>query len=455
MKKLEKLSLKTRICLLLVAVSLIVIFFYGAIHILKNTSYTSKNIYVVQYESSGGTIVGNEQVKDGNKIIVPENPSKNGFTFIGWYLGDKKYDFDSKIDSDIILTAKWEKEEGTELAIISFNSNGGNNVSDIEVAKGDIVRPPLDPKRTNYIFQGWYHNNKFFNFSLTITQNIELVAKWGEIKIPTQVNSNSNADIQSPTNNNKNKEQLIFAYDAFVNYKCSYEKFSFDINTKTCFDTEDIKATSKLECEQGYIENNGMCEKNIILNAVANKICINGGVMRNGECWRPYDATDRAIGVCPNGYTYYYGGFGYEKGYCKENDTNNKIEANYTCDGIKSLDNPVLNINSTEAYCKGTQYTFTGINNETLVGVEYSCQEGYTLNGNKCTKLDVKSKINKYYCPSGYVEFFSPNLASYNCEPDKKIRKDILIEEFYCPGEGVNGRVMIDNKCYDKIIIFN
>lgn len=452
MKKFTKLSLKIKIYLLLIVVFLITILFYQTFQILKNTNYTSKKIYSVQYESSGGTIVDNNQIKAGNKIIIPENPTKKGFAFIGWYLGDKKYNFDSKISSDIILTAKWERKEGTESVIISFNSNGGNNVSDIEIAKGDIVRSPIDPKRTNYIFQGWYHENKFFNFSLPITQNIELVAKWGEIKKLTQFNSDSNTNSQQ---SDKNKEQLIYVYDAFVDYKCSYKNFSVDINSKICFDTTTIKATSKSKCELGYNENNGLCEKNIVLNAIAKKICINGGILRNGECWRPYTATNRAIGVCQSGYTYYYGGFGNEKGYCKENDTNSRIEANYTCDGIKNLENPILIINSTEAYCEGTQYTFTGINNETLVDIEYSCQEGYTLNGNKCNKLDIKPKTIEYSCPSGYEELFSQNLGSYNCSPDPKIRKDILIEEFYCPGEGINGRVMIDNKCYDKIIISN
>lgn len=56
---------------------------------------------------------------DGDKkteIIVKENekvesiiPKKDGYNFIGWMLDNKPFDFNNKINSDIILVAKYEK----------------------------------------------------------------------------------------------------------------------------------------------------------------------------------------------------------------------------------------------------------------------------------------------------------------------------------------------------------
>ena len=50
-------------------------------------------------------------------VSALSNPVREGYTFIGWYT-DKdyknKYDFNTKITSDITLYAKWEKNEKTD-----------------------------------------------------------------------------------------------------------------------------------------------------------------------------------------------------------------------------------------------------------------------------------------------------------------------------------------------------
>ena len=35
-------------------------------------------------------------------------PSKNGYKFVEWRLGNDKYDFGTKVNGDITLTAKWD-----------------------------------------------------------------------------------------------------------------------------------------------------------------------------------------------------------------------------------------------------------------------------------------------------------------------------------------------------------
>lgn len=50
-------------------------------------------------------------VKEGEKASEKEAPQKEGYTFLGWYLEDQKYDFETPVNTDITLCAKWEKNE--------------------------------------------------------------------------------------------------------------------------------------------------------------------------------------------------------------------------------------------------------------------------------------------------------------------------------------------------------
>ncbi len=66
--------------------------------------------YVVSYDSKGGSDVPSETVKEGEKATKPADPTREGFDFDGWYLGDEKYDFAAPVTSDITLTAKWTEK---------------------------------------------------------------------------------------------------------------------------------------------------------------------------------------------------------------------------------------------------------------------------------------------------------------------------------------------------------
>lgn len=50
-------------------------------------------------------------VKEGEKASEKEAPQKESYTFLGWYLEDQKYDFETPVSTDITLCAKWEKNE--------------------------------------------------------------------------------------------------------------------------------------------------------------------------------------------------------------------------------------------------------------------------------------------------------------------------------------------------------
>ena len=64
----------------------------------------------VTFNTDGGTPVEEAKVLRGQKVAKPtDDPTKSGHTFTGWYLGDKKYNFDTPVTAPLTLTAKWEK----------------------------------------------------------------------------------------------------------------------------------------------------------------------------------------------------------------------------------------------------------------------------------------------------------------------------------------------------------
>lgn len=63
---------------------------------------------------------------------------------------------------------------------VTFNSNGGTAVAEVEVKKGEKVEKPADPTREGFEFEGWTLDGELYNFNQEVNSNITLIAKWKE-----------------------------------------------------------------------------------------------------------------------------------------------------------------------------------------------------------------------------------------------------------------------------------
>ena len=64
----------------------------------------------VTFNSDDGTPVEEAKVLRGQKVAKPtDDPTKSGYTFIGWEDADGAYDFSKSVTAPLTLTAKWEK----------------------------------------------------------------------------------------------------------------------------------------------------------------------------------------------------------------------------------------------------------------------------------------------------------------------------------------------------------
>lgn len=101
---------------------------------------------------------------------------------------------------------------------VTFVYNNGAVNSKVFVEKGKTVPTPKDPKKTNYLFSGWYKDSSLTNkydFSKPVTQNIILYAKY-EIDATTLTNKIS-TDLIKGVVKIYNK-----SYDTFLGFETSF-----------------------------------------------------------------------------------------------------------------------------------------------------------------------------------------------------------------------------------------
>ena len=66
--------------------------------------------YTVTFNSNGGTEVKPQNVRSGELADEPAAPTRDGYTFLGWYTEDgKEFTFSTPINSNITLKAEWQK----------------------------------------------------------------------------------------------------------------------------------------------------------------------------------------------------------------------------------------------------------------------------------------------------------------------------------------------------------
>lgn len=114
------------------------------------------NQYQVSFQSDGGTAVASKTVTYDAGYGSLASPSKEGFTFLGWYLGNLRVQSSTKVQTanDHTLTAKWQRNQYT----VTYDVNGGKGVSqsegrayyDYDVNLGVSAEPP-----EGKVFVGW------------------------------------------------------------------------------------------------------------------------------------------------------------------------------------------------------------------------------------------------------------------------------------------------------------
>lgn len=92
---------------------------------LKLSAKYAKKTYTVTFNNGFGD-KNNVKVKYKDKVDVPKNPYRENYIFAGWYLGNKKFNFNTKITANIELIARWNEVENTTQATTGLKGNSNN-----------------------------------------------------------------------------------------------------------------------------------------------------------------------------------------------------------------------------------------------------------------------------------------------------------------------------------------
>ena len=65
--------------------------------------------FTVTFEVRLGPGIETQQVKINDTVKRPEDPSYDGYEFVGWYVDDTEYNFDEPVTKNLTITAKWEE----------------------------------------------------------------------------------------------------------------------------------------------------------------------------------------------------------------------------------------------------------------------------------------------------------------------------------------------------------
>lgn len=143
--------------------------------------------YDVSFDSNGGTEIETQSIISQGKVTEPTPPTKDGYTFAGWFTDDDTFLDEWTFASDtvseaITLHAKWTINTYTITYNLDSGVNNESNPATYDVE--DSLITLLDPTKTGYTFGGWFEEGTFETEVETIpagsTGNVTLYAKWTE-----------------------------------------------------------------------------------------------------------------------------------------------------------------------------------------------------------------------------------------------------------------------------------
>ncbi len=107
----------------------------------SNSTSTEAEKYTVTFYTNGGSSVATQTVKSGKTATEPATPSRDGFTFGGWYTDSaltSAFSFTTAITKDTTLYARWKKLSESKVFISGRNITVRNVIAeDHEVTQGE------------------------------------------------------------------------------------------------------------------------------------------------------------------------------------------------------------------------------------------------------------------------------------------------------------------------------
>ena len=135
--------------------------------------YEALKKYTVKFNTNGGSKINDITVWEGDLITFP-TVTRDNYTLDGWYLNDATFDFQTPINDNITIVAKWKENNKVK---VTFESDS-KVYKTIDVYENTKVNKPDSPIKKGHVFEKWLLNNEEYNFDNLVTSPITLVASY-------------------------------------------------------------------------------------------------------------------------------------------------------------------------------------------------------------------------------------------------------------------------------------
>lgn len=250
-----------------------------------NALYTTEIVSTVKFETFLGSKIDDQIIKvnqlSTNKLVKVQDPTKDGYTFKGWYEDSdftKEFDFNKKIITDTTIFAKWVKNTPSEEKNIELEvKNVTIHQQDTLDLKSLIVKAKDDKnndlkEQVEIIDEGGFNKDKVGTYTITFKLTNKNVSVTKKATVTVVEKENSTVNPEKPQ-----EDKWVQNDDGTWTYQSADGKVAVKDSWKLIndewyrFDKDGKMVSNQWFEENGrwyYIEPNGTMSKNewIIIN---------------------------------------------------------------------------------------------------------------------------------------------------------------------------------------------
>lgn len=151
-------------------------------------AWSVTQVYTIAFDAQGGTPVGSQSVAAGKKPATPDETTKDGYTFKGWYSAPNGKGSSFSASNPVSANATWYAFWGTYSYVVTFECDDADIPADpakitVETPATTVTAlPSVQPAKTGYLFGGWFtgDNGDGYEFTETtpVTSSTTVHAAW-------------------------------------------------------------------------------------------------------------------------------------------------------------------------------------------------------------------------------------------------------------------------------------
>lgn len=288
-------------------------------------------------------------VEKNQRILEPNNPEKKNNSFKGWYLDNNEFDFNTRINSNLVLIGKWDNSsliysDNEEYYCFddSFDLKDGkcskeiigktykeyycdenweltkdNQCSMLDTSAESVDATPIytcegeyllngdkctksdttNPSKEYYCTQGGLEGSGCYDYGIKTLMGVNVCGYSDQNYVNQQKEKvtiyciNNGGTLQTGCMYSCTKKVRNYLGDANVSYKCPN---GYKLNNGKCTGTKTINATLKeYVCEDGYINSGSKCydKKTAIKtnNSKSKNVCKEGFELKDNICVMTYN----------------------------------------------------------------------------------------------------------------------------------------------------------------------